>query len=540
MADATTKKILRLLGEDQSIETRKAAVRVLSAIDADGDDVGAALCPCAESSDVGLRVLAIQALGKLKVQDGLPVLLARVREGGEGAEQAAQAAARLGAKAVKALHDLMPKVAPGLRRYIAAALGAGGSTSADHAALEFLRDSDPGVVEVTVRSLIAQVPELSPAKRKALTDALLDMLRAKGEELHPASEAAAVRLLAGLGDSRAEPLLWQRLTPHHPAELRMTALQALGKLGKSPGKDHAPALFACAKDRDFRIAAPALLILQNLPANDKNSDDWLGLLEAPDVAARRLALEKLQGRDTPKVAAALVEQMRHPDRSFREEVLRRLSELNHGRKALIDGLLDAATPDAAWDLARAQAPFAKNFSAPQRSRLFQHAAQHLDEGDRRAEAILFLLRAADGEDLAARLEERGLTLRKKKDYEKALPYFRQLARDPACGFNIRFELAGIGLKLSAKQLAHEARGNDPCLGTFSHLVQHYEAELTREIEKCKWLDPDDLYYLGFHFAEKEGVQKHFGGAMLKLAVKRSPKSKIGQAAKTKLKASGLS
>jgi len=50
--------------------------------------------------------------------------------------------------------------------------------------------------------------------------------------------------------------------------------------------------------------------------------------------------------------------------------------------------------------------------------------------------------------------------------------------------------------------------------------------------QVKWLDPEDLYYLGFHFAEKDGAAKHFGGKMLKLVVKRSPKTKTGQAAKT--------
>jgi len=54
------------------------------------------------------------------------------------------------------------------------------------------------------------------------------------------------------------------------------------------------------------------------------------------------------------------------------------------------------------------------------------------------------------------------------------------------------------------------------------------------------LDPEDLYYLGFHFAEQPDTRRReFGGKVLQLVVKRSPKGKTGQAAKSKLKREGL-
>ncbi len=539
MADATTKRILQLLNDDQPREIRLSALRVLAEIATPDSDVGKSIALIVADADEELRVLAILTAGKFKVQEALPALLARVQEGGEGAEQAAQSAARLGAKAVKALHDLMPKIAPGLRRYIASALGAGGSVSADHAALEFLQDSDPGVVDAAVRGLIAQIPELSPAKRKALTEPLLDLLKAEKGSLTKAAEMAALRLLSALAEPRAEPYFWQRVTARHSLELRVAALQALGKLGKAPGKDHLAALFACAGDRDFRIAAPALMILQHQAANAKTLPHWLALFEGSDVGARRLALEKLAEHDTPEVAAVLTGQMRHPDKSYRDAVLEQLTKRSHGQEMLVEALLAAQNADAAWSLARSQAPFAKSYPAPLQDKLFAQACKHLEGGDRRNEALLFLLREADEKGLQAKLEARGVALRKKKDYDKAVLYLRQVARDPASGFALRFELAGCGLKVSQKELAHEARSNDPCLGQFFHLVQNYEAELSGLIDKAKWLEPEDLFYLGFHFSEREGIYKQFGGKVLASVVKRSPKTKVGQAAKTKLKAMGL-
>src|SRR5205823_10657532 len=95
----------------------------------------------------------IRAVGKLKIEAALPHLLARIKEGGHEADEAAHAAARIGPKGTRALQELMPRVAPGLRRYIAAALAGGGTASATAAAAAVLLDRDPGVVEAAVRSL---------------------------------------------------------------------------------------------------------------------------------------------------------------------------------------------------------------------------------------------------------------------------------------------------------------------------------------------------------------------------------------------------
>ena len=63
--------------------------------------------------------------------------------------------------------------------------------------------------------------------------------------------------------------------------------------------------------------------------------------------------------------------------------------------------------------------------------------------------------------------------------------------------------------------------------------------MVRQVEQIKWLEAEGLYYLGFHLVEQEGRAKKAGGEVLKLAAKRSPRSKVGQAAKSKLRSAGL-
>ena len=174
---------------------------------------------------------------------------------------------------------------------------------------------------------------------------------------------------------------------------------------------------------------------------DRTLDDWLGLFKAPDVAVRRLTLDKLTDRDSPEVAAALLPEMTHPDRAYREAVLARLAAMTAGQKALQAALLDAATPDAAWSLARALTPFLKDFSKAHLDKVFAQACKYLDAGDRRSEPMFFVLREADAAALRERFEEKAVACRKKKDYEGAMAYLKLLARDPAIGFALRLELA---------------------------------------------------------------------------------------------------
>jgi hypothetical protein len=290
---------------------------------------------------------------------------------------------------------------------------------------------------------------------------------------------------------------------------------------------------------DFRIAAPALVMLKALPVDARAVPEWLGLLRAPDVAVRRLALDKVGDRDTAAVAEALVDQLGQADRSLRDAAVVRLTRLEHGRKALTRALLEADSPDRAWTLARAQAPFVKDYQRSWRDSLFASASKHLEAGDRQADPLLFLLRESNSADLAERLQQRALILRKKKDYPRALFYLRILARDPGVGFAVRWELAACGLKVSEKEVAAEARTADPSLQQFAHLALDYQAEVDKELAKARWLDADDLYYLGFHLAEKEGAQKRLAGRVLHLLLQRSPRSKLAKAARAKLRSEGL-
>jgi hypothetical protein len=529
------KKIARLLRDDHPPETRAAAAVVLGELGVRDADATAELLARLADADPTARLAAVRAVGRLKVEKALPTLLEKVTRGGEEASAAAEAAARLGAKGVRGLQELMAKVAPGLRRYIAAALSTSG---ADAAGLAVLLDRDPQVAAAAASALVAKIPTLSDDRRGGLAAELAAVAGDKKNPPTPAAEAQLVRVLVALHHPAAADALWDRTVPPHTHEVRAMALQAVGGWAESPTKEQLRRLFLSAAEADFRVAAPALMILNRLPVTDKTLGSWVGLFHAPDPAARRLAIDKVGDRDTAEVADGLMAQFGHADRGVRDAARAALQRLKAGRKALVEAVLVAEGHDETWQLARAIAGFAKEVTPAARDQLADQAFAYLEVSDHRADPFLFLLREIDAGRLQERLVEKAVALRKKKKYDAALGYLKVVARDPAIGFVVRLELALCGLKVSAKELAPHARDDDPALRSLDTLLSQNPELLLKELEKAKFLDGEDLFYVGFHFAEGTGRARAFGIDVLKRVAKADAKSEAGKAAKNKLKSVG--
>jgi hypothetical protein len=532
-------KIIRLTGEDHPADVRAAAVTVLGELGGRDAAVNATILEALEANEAAVRVRAVRAAGQLRIDKALPILIERINHGGIEGELAAESAARLGAKGTAALQDVMHRVVPGVRKYIAAALaGAEADGSKDASGIAMLKERDPAVVEAAVNTLAGRIPSLDAKRKRGLADELFELAKSKKIKLTPQAEAGVVRLAGLLDDERVEPLLWDRIMPPLPAEVRSAAIQALSKFIDNPSKEQRARLFQCAADPQFRVAAPAMMLLDKYPVSDKQLGEWLALFDAPDLAARRFALNKVGDKDSAEVATKLVEQVKHPDRKYRSDVLAKLANLSKGRKALAKPLKEAETAEEAWDLARAVAPFAKGDPKTWGDELFAVTAKHLEAGDKRVDPLLFVLREAGPTELRDRLEAKAAGFKKKEDFENALLYYKAAHRDPAAGFTIRLGLATVGLKLSNKELDSEARAHDSALHHFADLVRQDEPATYKEVEATKWLDAEALYYLGFHFAEHAGVMGEFGGKVLKLLLKRFPKNKLAASAKNKLKSSG--
>lgn len=538
MADATLNKLLQVVSSGDSKELRHAAVKVLGAVGSSKErNLLQTLQSVLTDPDQDLRIGAIEALGQLHADEALGAMEGFVRQGGPELEAAVHAASQLGARGAKLMGKVMHEVSPHVRSRIATVLARSNTGNALVVTAQGLLDPDAKVIDNTARSLATEVPTYSAPQRHALAKFLMESL---GEKKIPVrSETALIRVLSALNEAKAEDIFWVRILPPYAAEVRAAALHALGNGALPTTEKRLQALLTCAAEKDFQIVAAALMILKKIPVVAKHSRHWVKLLEAPDLAARRFAVEKLQGVESAEVAGAMTVLLRHPDRNLREETLKALLSHAAGRTAILEEMLEATEIDHAWSLARALASSARNLGAAQLEPIFVQAAKHHDADDRRAAPLLFLLREANHAWTRDQLEAKAQELRKKKKYAEAISYYRLLAQDPACSEEIRFELAATGLKESTHDLSPDHRASDPSLLQFARLLQNAAFDLIGHINKAKWLGPEELFYVGFHFAEQTHRAKEFGKHLLELVAQRSPKTEVGKQAKRKLKSEGL-
>ncbi len=533
--DIPAKKMLRLLSEHSTTEQRAATLIVVGELGIKDTEISSEVIKLLTDSDNDVRMNAIVACGQLKLDKALPQLLERIGHGGHEAALAADAAVKMGTKGIHGLQELMHKVVPGVRKYIAAALTSAVSHGGDEAGLAVLLDRDPQVAASASTAIIAKIPTFDADRKKTLAKELAALAKNKKKPIPATSEVPVLRVLVALGEPVAAEACWDRVLLPFPPEVRMTALQAVGGWTPNPNAEQLKKLFRCASEPDFRIAAPALAVLNKLKVNEKTAPQWIELLHAPDIAARRMAMEKIGDRDTAEVAEAMMLQLHHTDRGVREDANARLKKLKTGRKLLVNALLETEGHDNAWQLSRTVLSFKDELTPANREAIFATACQYLEKNDHRTDAFLFLLREIDATKLQANLVARAVELRKKKKYHEAMTYLKAVARDPSVGFDVRLEIAMTGLKVSLKEMDPHDRENDPCLRSFDTLFQLDSDRLLKELDKAKFLDAEDLFYVGFHFAEQIGRPRQMGIEVLKLVVKRDPKGTAGKSAKNKLK-----
>src|SRR5437764_10615783 len=102
------RKILSLLDPAQEAEIRRAAITVLGELGPRSGPVEDAVLTALTDNDDEVRLRAIAAAGKLRIDKALPLLTERIKSGGPEAVQAAEVAARLGRGGRRARHELMP------------------------------------------------------------------------------------------------------------------------------------------------------------------------------------------------------------------------------------------------------------------------------------------------------------------------------------------------------------------------------------------------------------------------------------------------
>jgi len=400
--------------------------------------------------------------------------------------------------------------------------------------LNLLFDPDLEFVRSVCEAVRRHMADVSPKARAALhaqLTAFMDTPRVKAQER---TVTSCLLLLGAIGEPEARATLLAHAMPRQSLYVRRHALIGLKNLELEGVAATAAVrqLVPYLAESDEGLVRHVLDILARLPSA---KIDWAELLASPHATVRSFAVRRLGAEDTAAANKQLLALLKHTDTDVREVAAGALSGHKGATKLLLEALEGEAEAESAWRLAKILKPHSEAIDAKTFKRLAALVAGDMQANAPRHEALLYVLRNVDAKAADAVVLEAGLAHKKAKRWTAAVDCLRRLTNAELFDDEARYALSLCNLKASAKDINPHVRAEDHALRGFQALLRSPAFKLADRLKKDKSLDPADLFYIGFHFAESPGDEKTFGVALLEHLVKTAPKSTEGKAAKNKLK-----
>jgi HEAT repeat protein len=541
-------KIVALL-KSEAVEGRVAAAIVLGEIKAKGTPVLDALADALESGIGPLQRHALEALARIGVRRALPKVFPLLVARDEDVCRAAVAAVvSAGEEVLPALRARIAGASSEEKRAIDAVLAALGGRDAFEALLEGLGTSDAGAAKAAAVAVRQRVKDADARQRRsyfAQVQKFLEKVGRRGGA--PGAVAAGAKILGYLEDERATPLL-VALTARgrNDPSVRQEALIALrflfDKKSESGGLDAVvAALVDAAQDPDRSLAQTALHTLAGIRLPPEAMRPIEKLVTHADFERARFAMEMLGRQDGPHAARVLVNVLATTTDKRRAELAAACLRVHEEGKPpaaavrddavapLARALLEAPDADRAWLLRGVLRASAAKVPAAMRKQHLEAALKRLASGEGHWEALLATVRDGDAGVAVGALRALAQKLRK-SDPPRSLGVLRVLCQGEGAGDEDRYALAVAELARGSRDTRAAARAANEALRLFGTMIDR-GTDVAAMLRKDRSLDLEDLYFLGFHFAEES---LPLGEELLRLIVEKGGRAKIAKMARSKL------
>jgi HEAT repeat protein len=485
------------------------------------------------------------------------------------------AAEAIGAIAPKSIvHDLQPLLKDpdrGVRETVSKVLASGKGVKAEDIA-KMLDGSDDKerIAAINVlgamggrdaqKKLLSKLNGASSRVQGALIDALRPgLLQAQGEDAQRALEdveaiiddktlvadpdfaVAAIQLLSYVQDEATADVLLRIASSKASPEVRGTAIDAVRKVIKGRKVDQRiyKFLLECVENLEEEpgVSGPAIDTLSNLEVPLALEPRVRTLATSESAPARRWAIRALGELDTVPAARALAKVVETGDPADREAALEATKKTPSGRSELARLLGRTQDEARARQMAATLRSLGEDLDQAARKVLEDSVVEAQTET---AEIIVELLKQVGGKSankVQENLADKAMRLKKKGQYADAIAILRSICHGQSVDPEARFQLGVCELK-SSKKVVSRGPNADPCLATFTALTKARDFSVVDRLREEELLEPEDLYYLGFSYAEGNDAEQALGGDILSLLVEKAPDSKLGRMAKNKLKSIG--
>jgi hypothetical protein len=542
MSQQVIRKIVGMLDDDR-IERRCAAAMVLAELRVDDAKTVQKLCDCLDQQPAVLQLYALEALGAARAKK-IGAQLTPLLDSPD-AEVRARASALLasqGSRATAALTRELDDAPPARRRALVSIMARHHDKTTFERLLALLPDPELG--DDVLQTLRGEFDELSATEARMLRDLLTRRLKDKSWMANEAGAARTVRLLGYFREAKLISGLLPFAEPKRPLLVRRAALAALRRPlnAGAPTAAVLKTLLNHADDAEAAIARAAVETLRGLKLGAQQISTLCRLARSEHAEARRFGVEALGRFDDEAAVTVLIEVLGGDDPVARDAAGRALSRLDGAGPALVASLQRVIEDrEAIARLCRLLRPHTTGLKPKARRAIAELAVEALEAGMPAAEPLLELLRIADPKGYADLLREKAMKLKRAKQHDHAFALLCRLEQGGLLEEEGRYAALVSGLCATAakKDLGRATRTTDPVLRQAVELVTA-GYPVAGKLKREKALTPEDIFFLGFNFAEsKDEDERDFGGALLGHLVAKSPRSKLGRSAKNKLRLVGL-
>jgi HEAT repeat protein len=536
--DKTLQSLLTL-AHNGNIERRCAALLVLAALKLEEDNVIKAVNAALEQPHALLKGYALRYVEEVRPKASLPSLLPLLEATDkEISEHALRLVSSFGQVAVRPLVQQVKGASRSWLMNAARGLCSIRGKAAWQGIMQILLQGDPEVNK-TVCDLIATTVKDLDEKELTFLFTEVESFAAdlKGPEQR-AAIIAAIRVLGILGRAQARKWLIGFVGSEQPHIIRFHTLVALLHClrGQELHKGEFAKLIPLLEEKEFSDTVRLTLDLldaHEMPAEYQST--LARLLESPHIAVQKFALRKMGEFDSPVVVKTLVQQLNDSDTARRDAAARSLRKIPAARNALTKEFLACDNASKAWAIAEILPTYEGKWRRDTLDEVWQRLQDALEAEDRIHGAYLHFLKNVDAEYVYGQFATRGAQLRKNKKYKEAIRFLTPLREFSTFAADEKFALAIAQLKLHPHDVTSVTARHDPALDLLADLHRSSAFPVLDTLKKEKALEPEDLFYLGFRFAEGGTEVRSLGEDILEFVADRYGRTKVGKSAKNKLK-----
>lgn len=538
---STDKTLQRLvtLAHQGNIEHRCAALLVLGALKLEDEAVVEAVNTALAQPNVILKSYALRYVEEVQAKASLPAILPLLEATDkETCERALQLVTSFGSSATR---PLVQRVKGASRPWLinaARALCSIRGKAAWQGVMQVVLHGDPEVNKTVCDLLATTLKELDEKEVELLAAEVDAVAVGLKEPEHRPVLIAAIRLLGMLGRPQARKWLVGFVGSDHGHVVRFHALVALLHClrGQDLQKGEFAKLLPLLEEKEF--SDTVRLTLDILDAHEmppEYQSTLTRLVDSPHMAVQKFALRKMGEFDSPVAVKTLVQQLNDTDAARRDAAARALRKIPAARTVLTKEFLSCDNASKAWAIAEILPTYEGKWRRDTLDEVWQRLQRSLEEEDRIHAAYLHFLKQVDAAYAYGQFAARAAQLRKSKKYKDAIRFLSRLREFPTFAPDEKFALAMAQLKLHAHDVTTVTTRHDPALDLLADLHRSSAFPVLDALKKEKAIEPEDLFYLGFCFAEGNTEVRSLGADILEFVADRYGRTTVGKNAKNKLK-----